>query len=241
MEFQVWLPIHPPLGNFQVALELQTTGIEESFKMKPPDLATLERCLKGPASMCSCQSAQWAMKCHEGTPMCLVPHRHLPSKVVLRWLMACPRLCSLHPLRGGASSVLCFISAAPPDRSGGSGGFPWSTYHKDMEAHSDHNPLSAGDARASTCSFLLSSFAWRWSSLSRWSHLRLLFWSYCHFTLCMGVLVGMCCLLAGHQGSRSGVIPNSHVGVLVVLLSTYLYRRCLLVAPSAASSPLMFL
>jgi hypothetical protein len=35
----------------------------------------------------------------------------------------------------------------------------------------------------------------------------------------MGVLAGMRYLLAGDQGSRSSVIPNSRAGVLIMLLS----------------------
>jgi hypothetical protein len=196
-----------------VALELQTTSVEESFKTKSPDLATLERCLKGPASMCSCQSARWAMKCRKGTPVCLVPHHRLPNKVVLRRCMACPRSCFLCPLRGGASSVLHFISAAPPNCSGGSGRFPRSAYHKDMEAHSDHNPLSAGDARASTCSFFIVEFRMKVVKFVKMKPHEVALLELLSF-------YALHCLLASHQGSQSGVIPNSRVSMLVVLLST---------------------
>jgi hypothetical protein len=64
----------------------------------------------------------------------------------------------LRPLRDGASFGLRFISAAPPGRSGGSGGFLRSAWHKDVEAPPGRNPLAAGDAQASTRSFLIVEY-----------------------------------------------------------------------------------
>jgi hypothetical protein len=97
-----------------VVLDLHATGVGESYKANPHNFATLEVCLKGAASVSFRRSARRAVKCHGGTFECPVPHRCLPSKVVPRQHMACPRSCSLHPLHGGTSSGLCCIVAAPP-------------------------------------------------------------------------------------------------------------------------------
>jgi hypothetical protein len=117
-----------------VALCLQTTGVGESFKVDLPNPAALDGCLKGAA----CQHAYLAMKCHGGTLELLGPRRCLPSKVVSRRCMPCPRSCSLHFLHGGASSGLHFIAVAPPCRSGMSHEFLRSAWRKDVEAPSGY-------------------------------------------------------------------------------------------------------
>jgi hypothetical protein len=117
-----------------MALELQAIGVAESFKVKSPDLAALEMCLMEPAFVCSCRSARLAEKCGGGTFELLGPRRRLPSKVVSRRCMPFPRSCSLRSLRGGASSSLHYIVAAPPGRFDMSRGFLWSAWRKDVEA-----------------------------------------------------------------------------------------------------------
>jgi hypothetical protein len=63
------------------------------------------------------------------------PRRCLPSKVVSRRRMPCPRSYFLHSLCGVASSSLRYIAVAPPGRSFGvSRGFIRSVWHKDAEA-----------------------------------------------------------------------------------------------------------
>jgi hypothetical protein len=59
------------------------------------------------------------------------PRRCLPSKVVSRQRMPCPRSCFL---RGAASSNLRSIVVAPPGRYGISRGFLRSVRRKDVEA-----------------------------------------------------------------------------------------------------------
>jgi hypothetical protein len=121
-----------------MALELQDIGIGESFKAKPPDLTALEVCLKGAAFVCSRRSAQLVAKCHGGTFELPDPHRRLPSKVVSRRRMSCPRSCSLCSLCGDASFNLHYIVVAPPGCSGVSRDFLWSAWCKDMEAPTGH-------------------------------------------------------------------------------------------------------
>jgi hypothetical protein len=109
------------------------TGVGESFKAKPPDLAALEVCLKGATFVCSCQSARLTAKCRGGTFELSSPRHRLPSKVVSRRRMPRPRLCSLRFLHSGASSSFCYIVAAPPGRSGMSHGFLRSALRKVVE------------------------------------------------------------------------------------------------------------
>jgi hypothetical protein len=104
-----------------VALEHQVTGVGESFKAKPPDLSTLEVCLKGNASVCSRRSARLAAKRRRGTFELLGPCHRLPSKVVSRQRLPCPKSCSLCFMHSGASSSLRYVVAPPPDRFGVSG------------------------------------------------------------------------------------------------------------------------
>jgi hypothetical protein len=82
-----------------------------------------------------------------------------------------------------------------------------------MEAHSDHNPLSAGDARASTCSFFIVEFRMKVVKFVKMKPHEVALLELLSF-------YALHCLLASHQGSQSGVIPNSRVSMLVVLLST---------------------
>jgi hypothetical protein len=103
-------PAPPPPA---VTLELHATGVGESFKAKSTDLAALEVCLKGTASVCSRWSARLAMRCRRGTFNLSVPHCRLPSKVVSRRRMACPKSCSLRPLHVAVSSDLHYIIAPP--------------------------------------------------------------------------------------------------------------------------------
>jgi hypothetical protein len=121
-----------------VALYLRAIGIGESFKAKPHDLDALEGCLKGVTFVCSRRSAWLAAKCREGTFELPGPHRRLPSKVVSRWRMPCPRSCSLHFLHGGTSSSFHYIAAAPPGCSSVSRGSLRSARRKDVEAPSGH-------------------------------------------------------------------------------------------------------
>jgi hypothetical protein len=102
-----------------VALELLALGVGGSFKAKPPHIAALEVGRKGVAFMCARQNARLAAKCYGGSSELAVPHHRLPSKVVLRRRLVCPRSCSLSPLRGGASSSCwCLASTAPTDHVG---------------------------------------------------------------------------------------------------------------------------
>jgi hypothetical protein len=101
-----------------VALELQSTCVGESFKVKPPDFTALEEDPKGDALVCSRRSAWLVAKCHGWTIKLLVPRCCLPNKVVSRQCIARPRSCSLCPLHDGASSGLHFVAAARPGRSG---------------------------------------------------------------------------------------------------------------------------
>jgi hypothetical protein len=126
--------IDPPPPPPTVALCLQAKGIGESFKAKSPDPAALEGCLKGAAR----RRARLAAKCRGETFELPGPRRHLPSKVVSRRRMPCPRSCSLRFLRCGASSDLRFIAVASPGRSGVSRGFLRSAWCKDVEAASGH-------------------------------------------------------------------------------------------------------
>jgi hypothetical protein len=50
------------------------------FKMKPPKVAALEMCPKGPVHVCFRQKAHLAAKCHKATinPKLLDPHHRLP-------------------------------------------------------------------------------------------------------------------------------------------------------------------
>jgi hypothetical protein len=98
-----------------MALELEAAGVGESFKVKPPDHADLEVCLKGVTSMCSRWSARLAVKCRRGTFDLLVSHGPLLIEVVSRRHMTCPRSCSLH---GGASNGLHYIVVAPSSHVG---------------------------------------------------------------------------------------------------------------------------
>jgi hypothetical protein len=116
-----------------VALCLQTTGVGESLKAKPPDRAALEGCLEGATFVCCRRCAQLAVKCRGGTFKLPSPRRRLPSKVVSRRRMPCPRSCSLHFLRGGTFSSLHYIADAPPHRSDVSHGFLRSTCCKVVE------------------------------------------------------------------------------------------------------------
>jgi hypothetical protein len=98
-----------------VSLELQAAGVRESFKVKPPNLSSLEVFLRGVAFVCSRRSARLTAKHRGGTFELLGPHRLLPGKVVLRQHMSCPKSCSL---RGGASSDLRYFATAPPGHVG---------------------------------------------------------------------------------------------------------------------------
>jgi hypothetical protein len=113
-----------------VALELQATGVVESFEVKLPDFAALEVGLKGAALVCSRRSAQLAPKCHEGPSSFWFLVTALPSKVVLRQRMAHPRSCSLCP-------GLHFTVASPLGHFGVSGGFLQSAWCKDVDALHD--------------------------------------------------------------------------------------------------------
>jgi hypothetical protein len=66
--------------------------------------------------MCLHGSARLAAMRREGTFELSGPHHYLPNKVVSRQRMPYPRSCSLRYLRGGTSSDLRYIVAAPPDR-----------------------------------------------------------------------------------------------------------------------------
>jgi hypothetical protein len=121
-----------------VALELQATGVGESFKAKLPDLAALEVCLKGAAFVCVTSECSVSSEVSRRDLKLPVPCCRLPNKVVSRRRMTCPRSCSLCPLPGGASSGLRYIAAASPSRSGMSGGFLRSTRRKEVEALYGH-------------------------------------------------------------------------------------------------------
>jgi hypothetical protein len=120
--------------NAMVAMELQATGLGESFKVKPPDLAASEVCTKGVASTCSRWSAQLAAKCHGGTFKHPVPHHRLTIKVVSRRRLAHPRSCSLRPRHGISPSCHLYFAVAPLHCFSMSGRFLRSTWHTDVDA-----------------------------------------------------------------------------------------------------------
>jgi hypothetical protein len=101
-----------------------------------------------------------------------------------------------------------------------SGRFLQFARRKDVEAPPDRNPLSTSDAQVSTHRFLNAEYHMKVIKSVKMKPHKVRFWSCCRFALCMGVLAGMRCLLVGHQGSRSGVVPISHIGMLVAFLST---------------------
>jgi hypothetical protein len=117
-----------------VALEHQGTGVGESFKVKPPDLSALEVCLKGNAFVCSRRSARLAAKHRRGTFELPGPCHRLPSKVVSKRRLPCPRSCSLRFMRCGASSDLRYVAPPPPGRLDVSGVSLRSAWRKDVEA-----------------------------------------------------------------------------------------------------------
>jgi hypothetical protein len=84
-QFDIVIPFAPPPGAAVdalaaivrssttpvMALELQATGLGESFKS--PDPSALEGCLKGAASVCSHRSVRLAVKCRRWTFDLLAP------------------------------------------------------------------------------------------------------------------------------------------------------------------------
>jgi hypothetical protein len=115
------------------SLELQAIGVMVSFEAKSPDIAPLEVGPKGASLLCSLRSARLAVKSHEGTFKPLVPHSHLPNKVISRRRLARPRLCSLrfsHRLYCWCSfsSRRCVSRIPPLCRVQGGGGSSWSPW-----------------------------------------------------------------------------------------------------------------
>jgi hypothetical protein len=87
-----------------------------------------------------------------------------------------------------------------------------------------HNSLFAGDAHVTVCGFLDAKFHMKVVKSVKMKPpevalLELLSICAMHRSLRQDEL----CLLVGHQGSQSGIVPSSCANVIVALLPTYVY------------------